>query len=61
MQLAKNLYTSSSKDVNRKLTDIFYAFNIETHLSKDQILEAYLNSAGFSKGTVEYKSLLRHF
>lgn len=61
MQLAKNLYTSSSKDVNRKLTDIFYAFNIETHLSKDQILEAYLNSAGFSKGTVGVQAASKTF
>lgn len=61
MQLAKNLYTSSSKDVNRKLTDIFYAFNIESHLSKDQILEAYLNSAGFSKGTVGVQAASKTF
>lgn len=61
MQLAKNLYTSSAKDIERKLTDIFYAFNLETHLSKDQILEAYLNSAGFSKGTVGVQAAAKTF
>lgn len=61
MQLAKNLYTSSAKDIERKLTDIFYAFNIESSLSKDQILEAYLNSAGFSKGTVGVQAAAKTF
>lgn len=61
MQLAKNLYTSSSKNVDRKLTDVFYAFNIENHLSKEQILEAYLNSAGFSKGTVGVQAAAKTF
>ncbi|WBW50444.1 transglycosylase domain-containing protein [Peptoniphilus equinus] len=61
MQLAKNLYTSSAKDFNRKITDVFYAFNLENKLSKDQILEAYLNSAGFSKGTVGVQAAAKTF
>ena len=52
MQLAKNLYTSSSKSIPRKLTDIYYAYQIEANLTKPQILEAYLNCASFSKGTI---------
>ena len=51
MQVAKNLYTSPVKSYARKFQDIYYAFQLESNLSKKQILEAYLNSAAFSKGT----------
>lgn len=51
MQVAKNLYTSPVKSYARKFQDIYYAFQLESNLSKEQILEAYLNSAAFSKGT----------
>ncbi|MDO5041417.1 MAG: transglycosylase domain-containing protein [Peptoniphilus sp.] len=61
MQLVKNLYTSSAKNYERKLTDIYYAFEMESKLSKDQILEAYLNTAGFSKGTVGVQAAAKSF
>lgn len=61
MQLAKNLYTSFSKSVVRKITDIYYSYQIEENLSKEQILEAYLNSAGFSKGTVGVQAAAKTF
>lgn len=51
MQVAKNLYTSPVQSYARKFQDIYYAFQLESNLSKEQILEAYLNSAAFSKGT----------
>ena len=61
MQLAKNLYTSFSKSVVRKITDVYYSYQIEQDLSKEQILEAYLNSAGFSKGTVGVQAAAKTF
>ena len=61
MQLAKNLYTSFSKSVVRKITDVYYSYQIEQNLSKEQILEAYLNSAGFSKGTVGVQAAAKTF
>ena len=61
MQLAKNLYTSFSKSVVRKITDVYYSYQIEEDLSKEQILEAYLNSAGFSKGTVGVQAAAKTF
>ena len=61
MQLAKNLYTSFSKSVVRKITDVYYSYQIEEKLSKEQILEAYLNSAGFSKGTVGVQAAAKTF
>ncbi|VAW57164.1 Multimodular transpeptidase-transglycosylase [hydrothermal vent metagenome] len=43
MQLARNFYLSREKTFARKLNEIFLALNIEQKLSKDQILELYLN------------------
>lgn len=61
MQVAKNLYTSPVKSYARKFQDIYYAFQLESNLSKKQILEAYLNSAAFSKGTIGVEAAARSF
>lgn len=61
MQLAKNLYTNQSKRLTRKLTDVYYAYQLESKLSKEQILEAYMNSASFSKGTVGVQAAAKTF
>ena len=42
-QLAKNLFLSPKKSFSRKLMEIPTALSIERHLSKQQILELYLN------------------
>lgn len=61
MQLAKNLYTSHDKDFARKLRDVYYAYQIETALTKPEILEGYLNSASYSKGTVGVQAASKTF
>ncbi|MBT8439411.1 MAG: transglycosylase domain-containing protein, partial [Gammaproteobacteria bacterium] len=43
MQLARNFYLSSEKTYVRKLSEIFLALKIERELSKEKILELYLN------------------
>ncbi len=43
MQLARNFYLSSEKTYGRKLNEIFLSLKIEQQLSKDDILELYLN------------------
>ncbi|MES0328285.1 MAG: transglycosylase domain-containing protein, partial [Gammaproteobacteria bacterium] len=43
MQLARNFYLSKEKTYTRKISEIFLAFKIESELSKQQILELYLN------------------
>jgi penicillin-binding protein 1A len=43
MQLARNFYLSSEKTFTRKIYEILLAFKIEAVLSKDQILEVYMN------------------
>ena len=43
MQLARNFFLSNEKKYVRKLREIFLALQIEHQLSKDEILELYLN------------------
>src|SRR3954467_6841003 len=43
MQVARNFFLSSEKTLNRKLYEAMLAFKIEHNLSKDQILELYIN------------------
>ncbi len=43
MQVARNFFLSREKSYMRKLNEIFLAFKIEGELTKDEILELYLN------------------
>ncbi|MET0027752.1 MAG: penicillin-binding protein 1A [Candidatus Thiodiazotropha sp.] len=43
MQVARNFFLSSKKTYSRKLNEIFLALKIERMLSKEEILELYLN------------------
>ena len=43
MQVARNFFLSSEKTMTRKLYEALLAFRIESNLSKDQILEIYVN------------------
>ena len=53
-QLARNLYlaeTMSDRSMTRKITEAYYTVLLERHLSKKQILEAYLNTISLGYGT----------
>jgi penicillin-binding protein 1A len=43
MQVARNVYLSSEKNYMRKIYEILLTFKLEHMLSKDQILEIYMN------------------
>jgi len=43
MQVARNFYLSSEKSWSRKFYELLLTFKIESSLSKDQILELYMN------------------
>jgi len=43
MQVARNFYLSSEKTYTRKLYELLLTFKIESQLTKDQILELYMN------------------
>lgn len=49
MQVARNFFLSREKTFTRKFNEILLAIKIENELSKDQILELYLNKIYFGK------------
>ncbi len=49
-QLAKNLYLTNEKKLDRKIKEAYLALQIEKVLTKDQILEAYLNRIFLGQG-----------
>ena len=49
-QLIKNIALSPEKTIKRKLTEAMLAIHIERHLSKEKILELYLNRISFGHG-----------
>jgi penicillin-binding protein 1A len=48
-QLVKNVYLSSDQTLKRKLQEVILAYNIDSKLSKKQILEIYLNRIYFGQ------------
>ena len=60
-QLAKNLFLPSDKTVSRKLKEAGYALKIELTLSKDQILEAYLNQIYYGEGCWGVQGAARYY
>ncbi|NMA54890.1 MAG: PBP1A family penicillin-binding protein [Firmicutes bacterium] len=49
-QLAKNLYLTHERTLQRKLKELLLTFKLETRYSKDQILRLYLNTIDFGHG-----------
>ncbi|MBQ0105718.1 MAG: PBP1A family penicillin-binding protein [Armatimonadetes bacterium] len=50
MQLARNVKLNSQKTLSRKIREILIAAQIEQTMSKEEILQAYLNSIYFGSG-----------
>lgn len=59
-QLAKNLYLSSERSIFRKIHEALIAHLLEQQLSKDRILEIYLNVAEWGKGVYGAEAAARH-
>ena len=49
-QLAKNMYFSQEKTFSRKFAEIFIVSFLEENLTKDEILELYLNTIYYGNG-----------
>ena len=49
-QLAKNMYFSLEKKFSRKIAEIFVVSYLEENLTKDEILELYLNTIYYGNG-----------
>jgi monofunctional biosynthetic peptidoglycan transglycosylase len=60
-QLAKNLYLSPSKNPSRKLRELFITRRLEHELSKQRILELYLNVIEWGAGVYGAESAARQY
>ncbi|MCI0434897.1 MAG: transglycosylase domain-containing protein [Gemmatimonadetes bacterium] len=60
-QLAKNLYFSGDRSVLRKLEELIVAKRLELFLSKDRILEVYLNVAEWGPGVFGAEAAARYY
>ncbi len=49
-QLAKNIYFTQEKKIERKIAEVFMASEIEKRYNKNEILELYLNTSYFGDG-----------
>ena len=56
MQVARNFFLSQEKTLKRKLTEIVLAYRIESALSKDQVLELYMNQIYLGQRTHGFSS-----
>lgn len=61
MQVARNFFLSNERTLTRKLSEVLLSYKIEQNLSKDQILELYINQIylgqrayGFGAAAVVY-------
>lgn len=55
-QYAKNLYLDFDKTFKRKIDELWYTIQIESHYSKDEILEGYLNTINYGHGNYGIKN-----
>ena len=55
-QYAKNLYLDFDKTLKRKIDELWITIQIETHYSKDEILEGYLNTINYGHGNYGIKA-----
>jgi monofunctional biosynthetic peptidoglycan transglycosylase len=60
-QLAKNLYFSADRSVLRKLEELLVARRLELFLSKDRILELYLNIAEWGPGVFGAEAAAQYY
>ncbi|WP_434098145.1 transglycosylase domain-containing protein [Streptomyces sparsogenes] len=50
-QYVKNAYLNQQQTFSRKLTEMFIAIKLDDKMSKEEILERYLNTSWFGRGT----------
>lgn len=60
-QLAKNVYFTQEKKLERKIAEVFMAFDFEKALEKSEILELYLNTSYFGDGYNTVKEASRGY
>ena len=60
-QYVKNLYLTFDKTWKRKIEEALLTIKIETHYSKDEILEGYLNTIDFGAGNYGIKEACNYY
>ena len=60
-QYVKNLYLSFEQTWERKIEEAFLTVRLETHYSKDEILEGYLNTIYFGQGIYGVKDAAQYY
>lgn len=60
-QLAKNLYYDFDKTLERKVAELFTAIDIENQLSKEQILELYINVIYYGEQCYGLPAAAQHY
>ncbi|MEV0183155.1 transglycosylase domain-containing protein [Streptomyces sp. NPDC050625] len=50
-QYVKNVYLNQNQTISRKFTEAMIALKLDNKMSKDEILEGYLNTSWFGRGT----------
>ena len=60
-QYVKNLYLTFDQTWERKIEEAFLTVKLETHYSKDEILEGYLNTIYFGQGIYGIKSAANYY
>ena len=60
-QLAKNLFLGSERSLLRKAQEFLVTFMLEAMLSKQRILEIYLNSVEWGEGVFGAEAAARHY
>lgn len=60
-QYVKNLYLSFDKTWKRKIEEALITIELETHYSKDEILEGYLNTIDFGAGNYGIKKASNYY
>ena len=60
-QLAKNLFLSSERTLDRKIKEAFLAIWLETNLSKDEILKMYFDRAYMGGGTFGVEAAAQYY
>jgi membrane peptidoglycan carboxypeptidase len=49
-QYVKNVYLNQDQTVTRKITEMFISVKLDNQMTKDQILDGYLNTSWFGRG-----------
>ncbi|RMF15359.1 MAG: hypothetical protein D6761_07985, partial [Candidatus Dadabacteria bacterium] len=60
-QTVKNLFLTTDKTLRRKLTEAALTLGLERHVSKDRILELYLNIAQFGPNLFGVEAASEHY